>query len=371
MGQSIHLPRSSKSVFYLLSLVFGLVTLVGVGLNLTYRPELPHRPVNAVYYWKTVFDPGKAELDFMESHDVGRIYLRMFDIVANSGAMPPEDSVVPNATLRFPAVEDAGYWASRPALAKADYVPTVYITVEALRAMGEEPAVWAAKIVERVCNMVSYNFIPNVDEFQLDCDWTESTEQAFFDLCESVKSELVSRDKNYRLSSTIRLHQLAKPVPPVDFGVLMVYNTGDFADPDAMNSILDPEDVKPYLSNLSGYRLPLDVAYPLYTWQLLFRDRQFAGLLREVDLSDPADFEPAGENRHKALREIVTGRTIIRKGDIVRTEKSDYKSISAIKRIIDRRIASPNYSMSLYHLDPGAFSSFTHDEIDSIYICRR
>lgn len=367
----MYFPQSRISQFYLLSLLMGFVTLVGVGLNLSYRPELPHHPANAVYFWKTVFDPGREELDFLEKHNVKRIYMRMFDIVANQGATPPEDPVVPNATLRFPTVENADYWQSGSVLSQADYVPTVYITVDALRIMADDIDNWAEKIVGRVCNMVSYNFIPNVDEFQLDCDWTESTQQVFFDLCAAVKEALAGRNRDYRLSSTIRLHQLSQPEPPVDYGVLMVYNTGNFADPDARNSILDIDDVRPYLDNLSGYRLPLDVAYPLYTWQLLFRDRQFAGLLRDVDMSDPDDFVQTGENLHEAQRDIVSGRTIIHKGDVVRTETSDYRQIRDIKNIIDRRISSPNYSSTLYHLDNKALSSFTRDEIDSIYTCRR
>ena len=359
------------SIFYLVSLCAGIMILAGVGFNLSYRPELPHRAANGVYFWKTTFNPDAAEIDFLKEHDVRRIYLRMFDVVANDGAMPPEDPVVPNATVTFPFVSSEYDWESRPILNEIQYVPTVFITVDALRAMGDDVALWAGKIVERLCNMVSYNFIPNVAEFQLDCDWTESTEQIFFDLCEAVKQVLDDRDSSYRLSSTIRLHQLSQRIPPVDFGVLMVYNTGNFADPDARNSIIDLADVEPYLKNLSGYRLPLDVAYPIYTWQLLFRDRRFAGLLRDVDVDNTDDFEQTGENLHRALRDVVSGRTIIRKGDIVRTEVSDYKSISDVKKIIDRRIPSPNYSNTLYHLDSNSFSTFTPNEIDSIYICRR
>lgn len=370
-NQSIHFPRSRTSVSSLIALILGFVILIGVGLNLSYRPELPHRPANAVYFWKTTFDPDSAEIKFIKEHAVKRVYMRMFDIVANRGAAPPEERVVPNATLRFPAIEDESFWQTHQSLADAAYVPTVYITVDALREMDGAVAQWAGKIVERVSNMVSYNFIPNVEGLQLDCDWTGSTEEIFFELCEAVKRELQNHDKSLKLSSTIRLHQLSQPVPPVDFGVLMVYNTGNFTDPDAHNSILDPCDVEPYLGDLSGYRLPLDVAYPLYTWQLLFHDRKFAGLLRGVEMTDTTEFLRTGENTHRALRDVVEGRTIIRKGDVVRTEKSDYKSISDIKKIIDRRIASPNYSTTLYHLDSKTFSNLSHDEIDSIYICRR
>lgn len=357
--------------FYLLSLLVGIAILAGVGLNLSYRPELPHRSANSVYFWKTTFDPDASEIDFLREHKVERMYLRLFDIVVNQGAMPPEEPVVPNATLTFPFVSSQYDWELRPTLSSLHYVPTVYITNEAMRIMASDVEQWAAKIVERMCNMVSYNLIPNVEEFQLDCDWTASTEQSFFDLCRAMKSALKEVDRSYRLSSTIRLHQLSRKAPPVDYGVLMVYNTGNFADPDARNSIIDPVDVEPYLKKLGSYRLPLDVAYPLYTWQLLFRNRQFAGLLRDVAVADTTDFEPIGDNTHRALRDVASTRTIIRKGDVVRTETSDYKAVSEVKQMIDSRIASPNTSVVLYHLDDGSLSNYSSNEIDSIYTCRR
>jgi primosomal protein N' len=57
------------------------------------------------------------------------------------------------------------------------------------------------------------------------------------------------------------------PVPPVDYGVLMVYNTGDPRKFMERNPILDIRDVAPYLGYLKGYELPLAAAYPVYSWQ--------------------------------------------------------------------------------------------------------
>ena len=56
--------------------------------------------------------------------------------------------------------------------------------------------------------------------------------------------------KKIRISSTIRLHQLAQTPPEADYGVLMCYNTGDLKDFNTKNSILDVKDVKPYLKYL-------------------------------------------------------------------------------------------------------------------------
>ena len=54
--------------------------------------------------------------------------------------------------------------------------------------------------------------------------------------------------------------------PPVDYGVLMIYNTGDPRNFMERNPILDIRDVQPYLKRLDKYPLPLAAAYPVYQW---------------------------------------------------------------------------------------------------------
>ena len=56
------------------------------------------------------------------------------------------------------------------------------------------------------------------------------------------------------------------PAPPVDYGALMVYNTGDPRKSQERNPILDYRDVAPYLKRLDSYPLPLATAYPVFRW---------------------------------------------------------------------------------------------------------
>ena len=56
------------------------------------------------------------------------------------------------------------------------------------------------------------------------------------------------------------------PAPPVDYGVLMIYNTGDPRNFMERNPILDIRDVMPYVKRLDDYPLPLAAAYPVYQW---------------------------------------------------------------------------------------------------------
>ncbi|MDE6535350.1 MAG: hypothetical protein K2K82_04995 [Muribaculaceae bacterium] len=347
-----------KKFLPLLLLTAALSSCLKPQKALTEHPE--HQEVNAVYYWKTVFQLDSSARQFMAEYDVKRIYLRLFDVTADDG----EWGAVPNASIRVPERE---FQLLKNEMDSMETVPVVYITLDGLRAMTDREGTLAKNIVNRVHNMVQYNSLPGVSELQLDCDWTESTEEQFFTLCDSVRKTIKELELPWRLSSTIRLHQLAKQAPPVDAGVLMVYNTGTYSDPDTKNSIINIEDIMPYLKRLNSYPLHLDVAYPTYSWQLIFRDRKFAGITSELNLTDTSKFEPRGENLFIAVEDIPYNDTMILKGDLIRLESSDFKEIETVKREIEKCLSSRKYSNIIYHLDPENLKNYSSDEIKSIY----
>lgn len=321
-----------------------------------------HMEKRAVYYWKTVLRFDSADLDFMRRHDIGRIYLRLFDVAVGDG-YTADERTVPDATVRIP---DMTAETIADSLGDMEFVPTVYITLEAIKAMNGREGMMARNIVTRARNMCSYNELPGVGELQLDCDWTAGTEESFFSLCDSARKCITELGLDWKLSSTIRLHQLARKAPPVDRGVLMLYNTGDFKDPDTRNSIIDARDIAPYMHRLASYPLHLDVAYPTYSWQLLYHNRQFAGLTQGIDLTDSTRFSRRGENSYAARRDIPYRNTIIREGDIVRQENSAFADIAAVKAMTESRLGGRPHSNILYHLDSENLSNYSHDEIEQI-----
>ena len=328
--------------------------------------DFTHIESNGVYYWKTVLELSPDDYRFLNHHHVDRIYLRMFDVTAENGGSycTTFEKVVPNASMRVQDGYDTGIVEC---FNSKRIVPVVYITIEALKTAKGCEGELASRIVERVRRMCSCYEFNNVEGLQLDCDWTVSTEKSFFTLCDSARVQIARKKLQWSLSSTIRLHQLARKAPPVDYGVLMVYNTGNFRDPDAKNSIISIDDVEKYLSRLDDYPLHLDVAYPTYLWQLLFRKRQFMGLLNGVNVADTARFATFGTNSHIALCDIIHKDIVIRKGDIVRTEKSVYDEVLAVKTAIERRLTKRPHSNILYHLDQQNLSKYTDDEIAKIY----
>ncbi len=203
---------------------------------------------NAVYYWRTEWRLDSTEQTFLHAREINKVYCRYFDVVMDDVLHSPK----PNATIRFSDTIPAGI----------ELVPTVYITEDCMHERHDD---LAQKVVQRVVQMNETHEIFGVKELQIDCDFTMNSRSVFYAFLEEVRKE--ARRHMLALSATIRLHQLPMPVPPVDYGVLMLYNTGDPQHFEERNPVLDRRDVQPYVRYLGGYELPLATAYPVYAWQ--------------------------------------------------------------------------------------------------------
>ena len=212
---------------------------------------------NAVYYWRTDLHLDSTEWAFLQQHNIHKVYCRYFDVVMDEGSAEPK----PNATITFSDMLPAGI----------ELIPTVYITEDCMHKSHKD---LAEKLVKRILQMNETNHIGNVHEIQIDCDYTSKSRATYYQFLEAIKSQLSAIHyplgsaawHRQKLSTTIRLHQLSMPAPPVDYGVLMVYNTGDPRRWQERNPILDYRDVYPYLGKLSQYQLSLATPYPVYQW---------------------------------------------------------------------------------------------------------
>ena len=234
--------------------------LLSIGLTLSCsKPKPMPTTMRSVYYWSTTLNMDSVKTAFMRNYDISRMYIRYFDVVADQSGR-----AVPNATLKFATDVPQGI----------DIVPTVFVMPECLR---QDRSRLASLIVKRVVQMNETNDVYNVKEIQIDCDWTQSTRQLYAEFMQAMMRECHSR--HLKLSSTIRLHQLAQTPPPADRGVLMMYNTGDATDIRCHKPILDMHDAAPYLPRLNDYKLKLSTAYPIFTWRMLFCGGRFVGFI--------------------------------------------------------------------------------------------
>ena len=262
----------------------------------------------------------------------------MFDVAAEFNPDTDSYEAVPIATTRFLPDE-----FTMQVLKDIEIVPTVYITLDALRAMQGDEAKYAELIVERLRAMASYNDCGKIREMQFDCDWTASTRASYAKVCR-IACESLHAD-NIVLSTTIRLHQLAEDAPPVDCGVLMLYNTGALKNPDIRNSILDIDDVRPYLHKRKC-DIPLDYAYPTFGWGVKFHDGKFQRIVTHPET------ELLGE------------------GDTIRIERPTADDVLAVKTLVEKELGIPSRCNILYHLDKEQLKYYTDNEIAEIYARR-
>lgn len=300
----------------------GLVMLSLLLIVVSCKDNTPAPKVKAAYYWTTTLKMDSVRTSFIESHDITRLYVRYFDVV-NTPKGP-----MPNATLAFNDSMPKG----------VEVVPTVFVTNDC---MAHPQPELGRMIAKRVLQMNETNDIVGVREVQIDCDWTISTRKNFFQMVADMRSYLKEHDVD--LSATIRLHQLTQPVPPVDRGVLMLYNTGDLTDLSCEKPILDIQDVRPYLKGLSDYDLPLAAAYPLYRWHLLFRGGRFVGVMHSDDEYP-----------------VIAGDTIV-----VREPSLD--DILVVKAEVERLRPELSHEVILYELNNYNTTRFKYDDYEKIF----
>ena len=312
---------------------------------------------NGIYYWKTRFCLDEYELSFLKKHEISRIYVKMFDVALQNDSQDDTLSVIPIATTRFESPIPEGI----------EIVPTVYITYEALSHLKgkdrEYIESYAQRILTRVDAMISYNEIQKVREVQFDCDWTSNTSYAYRCICDYAKRNLNKNGRKF--SITLRLHQMGLEnyrFPSADRGVLMLYNTGSFKNPNSTNSILSYSDAEPYIRRHEA-PFPVDYAYPTYSWSLLFRNNEFKRIVRDIDLRDSSLFQKSDYNRFVVQKDTLIGNLQLRKGDIVRHETSEYKEIERVKSDLSRRHDMKNSRQIIYHLDSANLSNYSDHEI--------
>ena len=235
---------------------------------------------NAVYFWRTDLRLDSTEQSFLQHYHINKVYCRYFDVVISEEGAEPK----PNATISF----------SGTLPDSIELIPTIYITEDC---MHQKHQGLAEKIVKRIRQMNETNDIRSVREIQIDCDYTSKSRKTYYRFLEEVK-----RAWGQTVSTTIRLHQLSMEAPPVDYGVLMIYNTGDPRKWEERNPILDIRDVQPYLKQLDDYPLPLAAAYPVYQWVRTIRNIRVE---HTVEADEILRVKEAVEKRRSSLKNAI------------------------------------------------------------------
>ncbi len=320
------------------------------------RSDIPvPDPQISAYWWKTSWNPDSTEVDFINQLQIKKIYLRFFDVAPDGNSNVPK----PKATIQF----------QQPIIQGVKIIPTIFIT-ESCMALDIDKL--PKMLAYRVLQMCETNDIKGVDEIQIDCDWKQSSQEKYFQFLDDIRKIL--KDKNIRLSATIRFHQLRMTPPPVDYGVLMAYNTGNISHPPTCNPVLSFRHAEPYLKLLTDYDLPLCAAYPNFSYQLLYNDNQLRAILYNEDIADSTKYRHTNDNEYESTtsRLIVntpepgSSLTQIKHGDKLLIYKAEYNEISTTKQTIDHLRPSMKAQSIIYDINSRNINNLTKEQYEKI-----
>lgn len=320
------------------------------------RPSAPHLVVPGIYYWKTSYQPTKYERQKWDSCGIKRLYLHCFDVAWDKGQQKP----IPVGILRNIKQE-------RQAI-----IPVIFITQEVIRNLKPATTSGLATNINKLLEE-QFQGLSLAAEVQMDCDWTENSREAYFSLLRQLRQQSFFRYKI--LSATIRMHQLKyrlrSGIPPVDKGLLMCYNMGDLKNPNTTNSIIDPPVAKRYLKDLKSYPLQLDIALPIFSWVLQFRQGQFLGILRGMAPQDIHTVAPLFKQQKESLyavnRDTVFMGYDLRQGDALRTEQSHLESVERVAQFVAKNLDQDSLSVVLFSSDSLSLSNYSAHALQALF----
>jgi|GEM_PF-174144 len=361
---------SRKRILYAISLLIPFLLSCGK------RPA----PEHSFYFWKTSYEETAEDTALIRRLGVSHFYIRYMDISWSAVLQIP----VPLAPLQS---------YHRLPFTNSSYTPVVYIENRVFReisgawidSLAIKTALRIGKITERIeqyemsaaweTEHVPYGdtaysrkfrdfehaFISGrlkaQKEIQIDCDWTAATKDKYFRFLRRFKKEIDGK----KLSVTIRLYPYRHPdkmgIPPADKGVLMCYNISDIRRADAGNSVFELAALKEYLGGVD-YKLPLDIALPVFGWYPWYRGGRLQRILYELPgKGDTSVYAQSGNRIFTIKKDTVIGSQYLREGDMIRAEFPRPDELKAAAGILKKEVPGAK-RIIFYHWDKAQIKNY-------------
>lgn len=350
--------------YFSLSIIFILL------LNCSCKKTEHHQVIRSFCYWKTNFNINNYEDNpLIDSLKTTHMYVRFFDI----GWNPLLHEALPIETINELEIGERSI----------QITPSIYITNEVIQQLNNEQLdTLCSRIIKRIEQIKTeklnyylnrnnpHNKLPQVliNDLLIDCDWTEKTRDKYFYLLKALKKS------DYKISATIRLWQykyMSKAgIPPVDRGLLMCYNMEDIKNYNAKNTIGSYQTLKSYLTH-DEYQLKLDIALPIYSWTLLYTNKEFNDVCKEIDrniISDTLNFKQLSENKYQAIQDLEYYYCNIRNGDIIKIDLVNDKEMKDMIELIKDKIKIDNLTrVTFFSYDKSNINNYGIKNINRYY----
>jgi hypothetical protein len=305
------------------------------------------------YYWKTKYSLSHDEQHYFKSLRCKKIYLRIMDVDAG------DNGIVPISPVSFKtSIADS-----------VELIPVVFIVNDVLRAQTHKQLDdLAGKIVYYVTGKVKQAGKNSFTELQIDCDWTRTTRDNYFYLLNQIKNNKAIQEK--KISATLRLHQLknqkSSGVPPVNRVMLMCYNMGNLRKYGTQNSILEQDELQKYAgSNLSKYAMPVDIGLPLFSWAVVFRQRQYAGIAKRLNKSillNKKLFQESSPNFYTLKQDLPAYG--LKQADEIRWENVPEQQLQDAAQYLQNYISSDTLNVIYFHLNQQTLKDYHYETLE-------
>lgn len=305
------------------------------------------------YYWKTVYANNATEEKYLNALKSNKLYVRIMDV--DQG----DNGTIPVSPITFKAkLPDS-----------VALIPVVFIVNNVLKNQTPQQLDdLAGKIIYYVNGRIKPSGKSSFNELQIDCDWTRTTRDNYFHLLRRIKSN--ASLKNKILSATLRLHQLknqiSNGIPPVDRVMLMCYNMGNLRKYGNQNSILEQDELVKYAgNNLGKYAMPIDIGLPIFSWSVVFRKKQYAGIAKRLNperFSDQQTFKLTDKNLYTLQRNLPEYGLL--RGDEIRYEALSTSQLQSAADYIQKHLSSDSVNIIYFHLDELTLKHYTYEDLE-------
>lgn len=348
----------------------------------------------SVFLWKTQNGLEESDRETLESLSIAHTYIRYADIIWNpvyersepvEGASSYDfDIMTENSTavifitneilvnLDFPDMKDFAQKITALYNKKHEAFASRYGRVKAYEILNYQSyseVNWDTLEVKE--DSLKKVWLSQNNNLLIDCDWSESTRDKYFELINELKISL----RETEIQSTLRLWQYRDyklaGIPPVKKCLLMCYSTGDPKNYNARNTIVDLKTIKKYITH-SRYPLDLDIALPVYSWGTLFRNKEFVGIISPLSIEyleeNPLLFNQTDSVNFIVQRDTVLGDTYYRYGDELHYQGVNIEELISVAKWIKKKVKPKgNTIISLFSYDPIYFNQLGHENIKRVY----
>lgn len=278
----------------------------------------------------------------------------------------------------FPASKTQFYYYPETGKDSLNYIPVVYISNEVLKHITPHNVLeYAQKILAHALRIQTYTQRwPK--EIQLDCDWTKTTRKAYFSLLETMRKLA----PQFTYSATLRLYPYKYyqelGVPPVNRVMLMLYNLENAKQFKARNSLFSLQEARKYLTQKT-YPIPMDVALPVFSWTLIFRNGVFFRVLSDNILTNILD-EAEGENPLEKLnantylvKESMRSGNLynLKAGDVLKIESCSQTELVQANSLLRLLPVNEQSTIAIFDLDMKELNKISNEKMEAAFTLPR